>query len=438
VIGRGGTITFFALSLLLIEAGLGTWIFRASNQPERIVAGLLMVVALVLVTAMGLLLEKIRQAQPIASQPPPEFRKLDNEGIAKEEIEREDPDRIGAPDGSYQIGKPPNDWSYHQVASLQDLILELTGLRVPPEVTEKMPRVGSIVVFRYKEDAVVTPIFGKTKVNGRRIPLLLSTPARRGLQILTVPRRQPPFYAEHSLADSLISLTAQQVQSGAMSLTSIAPGKLPKTNRDMVIAQLEILFEDVFINGKEVPSLASVTTISAIKGDIFDYIISASNLRIGPGKDLEADQVEADLGEIFKTFRPLAVVNPAKIERDDRERADAAFDKILEEGTEQFFDVQLSLALNRIGQLDLSSLAGVSTALDLLQPFRTFAREGLVKGEELPELWLAMDQAEHGDVQLFRSLLQEAVASVAAQSAGSSNTSQETTAVGALGAPTAA
>jgi hypothetical protein len=406
-VARGGGLVVLALAILVVEGVLLAWLIRATDSTERIIAGCLMVVALLPVAWMAFTVEREKTGakQPLA-------RAVDNVGAEKVEIERPAPDQIGAPDGSYVIGKPPAGWTCEET-SLEQIIQQSPMLRaVRPDDTSLMPKISSMLLFQDKHTFTITPIVGKTKVNGRRIPIFLPEELRRKLTITTMRRRQPPFYVERSLADSMLSPMVQLIASGIMTVRSITPGVLPKTNRETLFAELRQELTDLSLNGKEIPFLAVETNVVTVKGDVFHYTLTIVNLRTDPVRDPEADRAAADFKEILETFRPLIVSDPERMERDDIGKADLAFEEFVQKSGKDWFFSQLVLSVEFLKPLNLSLLGDLDQAVNLLKPFRTFAQNIHIDDKELSGFWSAMDEAEKGNPEKFRNEIQRLLADV--------------------------
>ena len=412
-VGRTGAYGALALLTLALEGVLLAWLARASSGAERITAGILMVVVLLaLIGAIGWIEFIRRPAPPLPLQQA--AATLDKQGVPAEEIERvpqasaaeqQEPDEpISAPDASYVIARPPAGWTVRPT-TLEALVKEQIGASNIAAFT--LPAVSSVLLLEFGAPLVWTPQPDKTRINGRRFPMLVAEPIGRKLQIMSLRLRQPPLYIERTLYDTVITQLASLVQAGIVSLVSITAAKLPKTNRDMVVVELTQELENIEIGDRELDVVRFNIRVTAIRGDLYDYLLLATNLRFGRGGDAVAEQVDAQIARLFDSFRLLSVPDPAAEARKDGESADRDFNAFISTTGPTIFRRQMAIAAGRLADMDLSSADGITRAVALLRPFRTFA--GMVHDADpgLGDLWTALDQAEHGDTQPLRDLLLE-------------------------------
>jgi hypothetical protein len=416
-VGRSGSLGQLALVTLALWAILLAWLYYASSTQERITAGILMVIVLLTLVGAVILIEWIRRLTP-----PPEvqqaFATLDKAGVSLKEIEQvqasaskqpllEEP--IAAPDQSYTIKRPPAGWTVRVTSAEAILKEKLFDART----ISNLPQ-GKISVLEmgFGDPSVLSPQPGQTRVNGRRVPLLLSEPFGRGLRILSLRRRQPPIYIERTLYDTVVSQLSLMAVSGVGSVTSITPGKLPKTDRDIVLTQVTQKFENILLGGHEVDVMRVNIGLMAIRGDLYDYLLVATNFRLGGGSDPVADQMDGQVAELLDSFRLLSVADPVGEARKDSERADQEFDEFVSTTGSAMFAGQFGIAVQRFKEMDLNSKADIDRAISLLRPFRTYA--GMLPHDDsapdLSELWTALDQAEKGKTQPLRDLLLTLVA----------------------------
>jgi hypothetical protein len=251
-----------------------------------------------------------------------------------------------------------------------------------------------------------TPRPDRTRLNGRRIPLLLSEPVQRALRITTVPRRQPPFFVERSLYDNSLMQVTLMVQLQIASLVSLTPGTLPKTNRDMLVAELVQEFEDLVVGDREVAKLRIDIRVTAIRGDLFDYVFATTNFRVGEGRDTMAERMDEDVLALFDSFSIASVVDPKAAERAELLRADQGFETFLSTHGAKMFGGQLGIAAGRLRETEYDTPEGIARAMSTLRPFRIFAGMLLHDPDiDMPDLWAAMAAAEQGDSAPLRNFL---------------------------------
>jgi hypothetical protein len=431
-VGRAGPHGLAALIALCAEALPALWFTHAESAGERITAGILM--AIIFLALIGLIgwIESIRrpsQAPPPSPTVQQVVATLDHEGLPEPEIERvvrasatnngESEEPIAPSDGSYLIARPPVGWTMHPT-TLEEIVEEKTGLRAsdfPVAFKTIGPVVSSILALEFGTPLGTTPLSDRTRVNGRRYPLLLLEPASRKLQITTMRRRQPPLYVERTLYDVVFAHLAHQVRTGILSIASVTPGKLPKTNRDMIIVEMKTELENVLVGGREVDLLHLNYGVTAIRGDVYDYVLAAVNYRIRRASDPRteredtevAERVDTEIAKLFGSFRLLSVPDPDAEARKDSERADRDFDKFVATHAPVMLTQQLVLAIARLRNVNLDNRPGLAQAVGLLRPFQRFA--AMLPADLAPnELWTALDQAELGDALLLRHLLPNAIA----------------------------
>jgi hypothetical protein len=262
--------------------------------------------------------------------------------------------------------------------------------------------------IEYGAPRILMPQPGRTRVNGALSPLFLMGPAIRGLWIMSLRRRAPPLYMDRSLYDTIVSAGVFDVLFGTASIKSITPGLLPKTGRDMVVAEVTSDLENVLVDGGEV-DVHFNTRVSAVRGDLFDYLLLAMNFRIGGEGDGVAESVDDQIRVLLDSFLPLSVADRAKEARVEGKRAEQAFEQfMMSEPGEAFFWDQFHIAWNQLREMDLHSKSDMHKAISMLRPFRSWADvlSPPSEGERDPrELWNAFDQAEKGLTQPLRDLL---------------------------------
>jgi hypothetical protein len=300
------------------------------------------------------------------------------------------------------IARPSAGWTVNST-TLEAIIEQVVGARMPKE---SLPNISSILVFNFGAPHVWVPQPGRTRLNGRRIPILLGEVISRKLQISTMNHRQPPFFVDRTLCDNALSLTFGLILPGIAKVSAIQPARLPQTNREVIVFEMEQLLENILIDGREQEFARVRTYITAIRGDLYDYILSAINVQIGRDDDPEARQFEKEVRKLFESFRPLSVPDPTAKAREDRERSDQAFEEIISTKGGDFLRAQLSIALAKIEKMDFNTPAGLAQVVALLQPFRAFDRMlPSAADDELNELWTALEKAERNDSGPLQTLL---------------------------------
>jgi hypothetical protein len=414
-IGRGGIYVLFGAVALVLEAGLLAWFVAASSGGERIAAGVLMVIVLLAVLGAGLVVERGRQGLALAALPA-ETRaavaRLDTPGVSAAEVRAaadpaaspagmRGPEPMGAPDGSYVIGPPPAGWavslrSPEEALAHQFGVTDATGL----------PRVnmGKILTFTFGEQLAWTPQPDRMRIAGRMFPILLPFPLQRQVRIFTFPRRQMPLFIERTFYHNMVLALSSMIQ--GPSLLSLTPGTLPLTNRDVLVAEFLATLEHVRLGAREVPLLREETRLIGVNGDLFDYFISIYNVRVGDD-DRTAEAMAAGVEALLGSFRPLLAADTEAARKTATVRADQDYGEFIENNGAAIFRANFGVAVQRLKEGGYDTPEQLAGAMALLRPFRTFAGMLRSADTDIPDLWAAMDDAEHGDTSRLRMLLHQ-------------------------------
>jgi len=435
VIREAGRGPYYLLALVCLigESLLYVWFSKADSGAERITAGSLMVVVILAFVGAVLVIERLRRPTPLPAAVEA-ARTLDTPGVSLAEIESRRkivpavPDAaadgaaadgaaaeaaaglpaldvppgeiISGPDGSYVLARPPRGWSVRQT-SVEGLLKDVLGVTDLSDAGEMVNAanllVNSVLVFEFGRGTTCTPLPDRTRVNGRAIPLLVQDYISRNLRIITLHRHQPPFFIERSLYDNVVAQMTGTLLTQLVTLKSLMPGNLPKTNREMLVAEISQELENILIEGQEKEKLKIEIRATAIRGDFFDYLFVASNYWIEPGPNLDADQMDRDVVDLFDSFHVASVADSRAVESAEAKRADAGFQSYIAAEGATWFYAQLRLAAMRLREIDYHTPEGMVRALSILRPFRTFA--GMIADEEIRDdpLWSAMAAAEKGN-----------------------------------------
>jgi hypothetical protein len=398
---------------VVLEGSLGVWFLQAGTGAERITAGILMTIILLAIIGAVLIIDRRQVTTQAGLQ---RAQKLDSAPVSPDDVKTipvaapDSPDNaaqlpgeiIAAPDGAYIIARPPQGWSIRQ-ATMGSVIQEKLGIQNIDGLPE-WPG-GSVLEFLYGDAPIFMPRPGQTRCNGRLYPLLLSEPFGRKLQITTVPHRQPPFFIERSLYDNFVGMVVNNVQLQLTSITALALGTLPKSNRATLAAEQRQVLENILLDDRAVTSVEIDVKFNAIRGDLLDYFFVASNFReAGTGTEA-ADQVDRDVERLFNSFRPTSVVDLTAAQKAAAARADADFAAAAPAINTMMFDNQFAVVQARLRELDYHTPEGLARAMANLRPFRKLAASLPDRQTYLGPLWQAMDQAEHGDTTAFKQIL---------------------------------
>ncbi len=413
--GPNGVLIAIAI---LLEAIILGWLAKATDSHERIFAGGFAVLILLCLVVALVVLEMLR-ARPGSAVVGPEVAGLDQQSVpvsaiaqaAKapapeaspgEQIRREP--IVGA-DRSFIIDRPPERWSV-RTTSLDLEIRRQFGTSLGD--TDRAFQTSSMLVLELGHSIDVEPIPGKTTVNGTQVPILLTQTICRKLSIVSYPRRQPPFFSERSLYDNFLTLSFPLLGGQTATMGSLSSGKLPRTNRDMVQAQIVQEFGHIRVSNQVVEMLRLDIRVTAVRGDLFDYIISIVNIRGSDEDDSQADQMDRDVGTLFESFHIAASDDPKAEARSQSAKAARGNQESIAALGPMIFVENFGVAVDRLKGIDHRSPQGIGQCLSVLRPFRIFAADLDPKAiPNLSEVWRAMDKAEGGDTGRLCQLLDE-------------------------------
>ena len=239
-----------ALFLLVVEGLLGFWISKAEGSSERIATGLIMVFTLVPFLITAVIISQKRsggvngpEAEDLGKVKPAQ------EFATPEEIKAPEASRIGGPNGSYSIMKPPSDWTVREISmvewigegfQIKDTTLTTALFGAAPE--EK------VLVLKSPRDISLIPSPGKTLIDKRKVPTALGTITPIRLSILSIERVQPPFFTERSLLHNVLAVAIQAAN--AVGIVGISTGALEGTQRKFVAVELRQSLENITVDGQ--------------------------------------------------------------------------------------------------------------------------------------------------------------------------------------------
>lgn len=401
-----GPYPLLAAFLLVIETLLGFWLFRAESSSERIVAGLLMVVIF-----GGFLFTVIRigqqdQSKTIAPQGLGVVTPA-NEETTVQQIETPAPEKVIAPDRSYTIDRPPDEWTVREM-TVAEWMGDNLGVQNPTVRQNLLGGEGQepeILVFQTRSLDYLVPIPGKTLIDGVRVPTALETPLLTQLAIVPADRAQPPFYVERPLVHNFFSTVAMIFSTNVLTLYNTWTGLIPNTQRQQIVAEFRQNVDHVLLNDQEVDRLAVSIVLFGVEGDIRDYILI---LRYPSLPDARNEKIEKDLEvmrSLIRSFRPVKVLNPEKQLQQYRQMAEQEFDTFIHKNSQNMFTNEFSVLLLRVSGLDLNHPEHLARAVKMLEPFKSLAEQIQLEDEELDPLWAALDQAHQGNYIPFKAEL---------------------------------
>lgn len=397
---------------LILEALLTTWLGLADSAAERITAGCLMVLVLLAFGLFVLIIELTEQrtASPqseaaarldVAPIPQAEADRLPN--VASGSDDSLPGELLSGPGGSYVIAKPPDGWTIDDV-SIESVAKEM-GIEPPPNAQQLS---SSILTFRFGEPVNFFPRPDRMRINGRLAPTLLTLPFKRMFQITTMAHYAPPWFTKRSLYDNLVQIAGTSATTQGASIVSIAPVTLRKTKREALVAEQLQVFEHITLDGTEHERVDLVTRFIAIRGDLFDYALGSTNLRMGgvdaSVRDAAADRFDADVETLLERFRTTSPPDLPAALKALQSAADDAFAQVYPVMVRESFLGQFDVAVKRLRSIKLDTADGMTEALRILRPFRIVG-DMLPPAGDLSHLWAAMDDAERGDTARLRDLL---------------------------------
>lgn len=409
-------------TLVVIEGLLAAWLYQATDSTERVFLGSFMVLMILAVIVAVVVLQRVRSTERIAlkiAESSQEIR-LESDGASEQQISHPDPEMMGAPDGSYMIAQPPAGWSVRET-TLAELISEQLATDEAPLNESHFPKIGGIRLFESDRKIHVTPILGKTTINGRKLPLILTTELNSRLAVMPIQRLQPPFYFERPLVHNAFSVMVSMIIHGQV-LVSTSAGNLPRSEREVFVAEFTEDLRHVRVGHKEVEHLTTTSSVIAIEGDVFDYVLLLRHVYASGQDDPASEQEARALASLVESFKPLTVPDAEAKKKEIRYKADQHFEDLISETGQAMFFGQLGIALRRLKLVDLSQVDGVARAIRQLKPFRELAEDMAIKESELNDLWKSIDQADEGNLDDLRAVLPRLIESAALEAAPSAPT----------------
>lgn len=402
--------------LLVVEGLLGFWFFRAESAIERVVAGSLMTLLLggfLLVVMRVVMRPKGEEVSgPIVPQGLGGKVTPAVEEATEEEIGSPQPQTIGAPDGSYIINKPPEDWIVREL-TWADWISE--GLRITdPSIKEKLreisPQVREILTFQPSGEMSVIPIPGKTTIDGRKFPTALEVLIPSRLAILPMDRAQPPLFVERSLTHNFLTVVGELLRIGVWTIHNrVSSGTIPNSQRPYLVAELRQEIEDAIVNGKEGKSVNSNTTVIGIEGELRDYLLIMNYPSLPAVDDPKLERNLQTIRSLVSSFRPLKIISPDEKRMEIKHMADQKFDEHMMKNGEEIFGTEFNLLLLRLRGWDMNDPEKRLRVMKLLKPFEIFAKEINLQDEKIDALWNSLRRAEEGDASGFKAQISQMI-----------------------------
>lgn len=396
-----GPYQLIGLSLLVVEGLLGYWLFRAESPLERGFTGLVMLLIFFGLIYAVIQIRKISHSEPQSLVKPPE-----GEATAIE-IATPTQESIPAPDRSYLIDLPPNDWTVRELSSAEWIAegMGIKDLAAKEELLGSAEQRRDILVFEDRKHASIIPIPGQTLIDGRRSPSALEISAPTQLAILPIERAQPPLFVERPLEHNFLTLVGQITSAGLLHARQLEKGVIAKTGRRFMAVDLRQEIKNAIVNGKENQDVVITISVVGIEGELGDHLLIMKGYSI-PG-DRDTKENLRTLQGLITSFRPLKIVNAEEKKREISALADEKFNELVAENGEDLFYTELYIVLLRVKNVNLDDPEKRIHAIRLLKPFEIFAQEIKLQDEFLEQMWEALPRAEAGDAVDFKKLVAE-------------------------------
>lgn len=406
-----GAYQLLAVFLLIIEVFIGSWFYRAENPTERIFAGFFMTVIFLAFLYVVINIKREESSKPIF---PPGLGSVTpaKEEDTEKEIEFPEPQRIGSPDGSYGINKPPDDWIVQELSSEEWLNegYRITDPSIKEKIFGKSPQVHEILSLKSKREISVIPISGKTIIDGRKLPsaCVISIPIRLG--IMPIDRIQPPLFVERSFEHNfLLNICEAPALFKVSTLHNISLGTVPNSQLRYIQTDFRQEIRDAIVNDKEGKNVDSNIIIIGIEGEIRDYILLMNYPSVPEANDPDLERDLQTLQSLVSSFRPLKTINPEDKRMQIKQLADQKFTEYINENGKDLFVEEFRLTLLRLSGLNMDDPEQRLKATKMLKPFEIFAKEINLQDEDLNPFWNSLREAEKGNAANFKSQLNEII-----------------------------
>ena len=403
---------------------IGYWLYRAGGAGERIVAGvLLLLVALIAASIERKKSEAISPHGMGAIAPATEevTAKQIAEVTAKQDAATPAEDYVG-PDRSYVINRPPDGWSIREM-SLAEWIDESYGFSnrkaQKPAAAAAGPR--EVVIIEPPESSCpVTPIPGKTIIDGVKVPTALEIQVVTQLAIIPMDRAQAPMFAERPFVHNFFFNTSYIFQGGVMTLYQESRLRIPSTSREQLSAEFRQDVQDCTSNGEPVAHLTYTFLFIGIEGDVRDYLLLAKYPALRGENDSRLKGNRQVIESLINSFRPLKVYNSEERLQEMRAYAEQRREQQSQQMAPMWFNNEFRVYLQRVKHLNLDDPDDRFKAMKQAKPFQDLANLANIHnfyGQNLADLWDSLQQAEQGDASQFKAVLRRLVAQAEAPAA---------------------
>lgn len=403
--------------LIVVEALLILWMRSAEHAVERIVAGILMAsIFLYFLHVVRAMKKEEEESRRIS---PPGLRELTvaQEVTTEEEMHHLEPAQIGAPDGSYAINKPPQDWSVQEL-SMDEWIranLLITDPSLEDQLFDGHVTSSKILSLKSKTVTSIIPVPGKTIISGRNYPsaLEISIPVRMG--IIPVEHHQPPLFTEFPFEHNFMLQVSEAFKTNLFKLYDLKSGTIKNSSLRFMEADFRQEIENAIVNGIEDASVNSNLVIIGIEGELQDYLLVMNYPSLPEANDPALEKELEILRSTVNSFRPLKTIDPDKRQKELQEKADREFKHFIAKNGRTMFSSELNVALLRLSGSDMEDPQQRLKAINMLRPFERFANSIGLHDKDLDRLWDALHEAERGNASSFKDIVADLVTAAKGQ-----------------------
>jgi hypothetical protein len=403
-----GKYQLLALFLIVVEGLLGLWIGLAENTTERIIAGTLCTVLLIGFFVTLIILSK--QQDSIKGIPSTSLGTVSpaKREVTDSEIQSNQPDVLVAPDRSYIINRPPDNWIIHEM--LLNEWLAWSFQIHDPDIKAKLKETNKqedrqIIILEAPQRLSVIPIPNHTAISSRKLYTALEFPIATRLSIIPMDRAYYPLFVELPLIHTFMTVVAEILGLGVLPIQNISTGKIHPSGREYISAEFYQDIENAIINQQDGQNIRNNTTVIGIKGEVLDYLLIMTYPSSLPESN---DRVLYDLDilkSLVSSFKPLRTSDPKGKRLENCAKADSQFHEVIKNNGSKMFQFEFMYLLLRFSGTNLDDNEECLKAMRLFKPFRIFAQEIGLSDPNLSEFWEALQEAEGGNFLKFKAIL---------------------------------
>jgi hypothetical protein len=203
----------------------------------------------------------------------------------------------------------------------------------------------------------------------------------------------PPLFQATSFYSNIIKLL-----SNSMNITKINVGTLPDTDRPWVVAEANTLIENIKIFGHSEPTIEIIHRALAIKGDVVDYALIATDYTLMDAEGKQRPNNEKLLAALMESFRFLRRPSEEEKRQILRIQADKDFEKLIDKNRENIFKIQTHILNQKLHLLNLDSGSGIDTALEYITSLAELANYLKINNDLAGKLRQAVTLGKNGNL----------------------------------------